>query len=244
MSSEARVVLVTGGAVRLGRAVVEGFAARGWRVAFTYRGSGRQAADLEAALRASSTDAVAYGLDLQDREARSGLPLRIRDRFGRLDAVVNNAAVFPRTPVEGLTEDTFRAVLATNLEAPVFLTLGCAAMLRESRGAVVNIADIYGIHPLRDHLAYSISKAGLIAATRALAVELAPEARVNAVAPGIALFPEGYPEDVRARLLAKTLLAREGGADEIAAAVVYLVESTTTMTGQLLVLDGGRTVAL
>ncbi len=244
MSASPRTVLVTGGAVRLGRAVVEAFASRGWSVAYTYHRSRDAAAALEASLRGTGADVAAMELDVDDSGARAAIPRRVIERFGRLDALVNNAAVFPRTPVATLDEATFRAVLATNLEAPLFLALACASALRESGGSVVNIADIYGLHPLRAHLAYSVSKAGLIAATRALAVELAPEVRVNAVAPGIAMFPEDAPAETRSRLLARTLLGREGGAGEIAAAVRYLVEETVTTTGQVLVLDGGRTVAL
>jgi pteridine reductase len=157
---------------------------------------------------------------------------------------VNNAAVFPRTPLDELTPESLGAVLRTNLEAPLFLTQACAPMLRARRGAVVNIADIYGTFPLRHHLAYSVSKAALIAATRSLAVEVAPEVRVNAVAPGIAIFPDGYDEAARQRLLAKTLLRREGGAAEIARAVRFLIEGADTVTGQVLTVDGGRTLAL
>ena len=117
-------------------------------------------------------------------------------------------------------------------------------MLRERHGAVVNIADIYGSLPLREHLAYSVSKAALIAATRSLALELAPEVRVNAVAPGIAIFPEGYDQATRQRLLARTPLRREGGAAEIARVVRFLIDSVETVTGQVITVDGGRTLAL
>ena len=244
MSGPSRAVLVTGGAVRLGRATVEAFARRGWSVAFTYRRSADAAASLEASLREAGAAAASFRADLDDPGDRAALADRVAGRFGRLDALVNNAAVFPRTPIAGLDEAAFQAVMTTNLEAPLFLTLACAPLLRQARGAVVNVADIYALHPLRDHLAYAVSKAALVAATRSLAVELAPEIRVNAVAPGIALFPESYPEETRRRLLDRTLLKREGGAGEIAAAVAYLVEGTETMTGQVLVLDGGRTVAL
>jgi pteridine reductase len=135
-------------------------------------------------------------------------------------------------------------VLRTNLVSPVALAIECAHLLAESDGAIVNIADIYGLHPLRDHLAYSVSKAGLLMATRALAVELAPRVRVNAVAPGIAVFPTDYDEKTRETLIARTLLKRAGSAREIARAVRYILEDGQTMTGQVLVLDGGRTVAL
>jgi len=244
MSSEPRVVLVTGGAVRVGRAIVTEMAGAGWSVAFTYRASVAAARELEGALEARGVPALAIAADLDDHAARSAVARRVEDEYGGLDALVNNAAVFPRTPLDELTPESLGAVLRTNLEAPLFLTQACAPMLRARRGAVVSIADIYGTFPLRHHLAYSVSKAALIAATRSLAVELAPEVRVNAVAPGIAIFPDGYDEAARQRLLAKTLLRREGGAAEIARAVRFLIEGADTVTGQVLTVDGGRTLAL
>ncbi len=239
-----RVALVTGGAVRLGRAMVEAFAAMDFAVAFSYRSSTAAAASLHDSLTRAGAQVLAVEADLAEPKARAALVEAVLVRFGRLDVLVNNAAVFPRTPLPTLTEATFHEVLAINLAAPVFLARAAAGVLRHLSGCIVNIADIYGTFPLRDHLAYSVSKAALIAATRALAVELAPEVRVNAVAPGIALFPPSYGEQARQRLLRRTLLQREGGADEVAAAVRYLVDGTHTMTGQVLVLDGGRTVTL
>ncbi|MFH1176658.1 MAG: SDR family oxidoreductase [Acidobacteriota bacterium] len=242
--SDARTALVTGGAARLGRAIVEELARAGWQVAFTYRNSHMAAADLERSLAAEGSEVSAVHADLGEPAAWSELAATMSQRFDRLDALINSAAVFPATPVGELTEAAFFEVMRTNLNAPLFLTLACAPMLRASRGAVVNIADIYGLFPLKRHLAYSVSKAALIAATRSLAVELAPEVRVNAVAPGIAAFPDHYDQATRERLLARTLLGREGGAAEIAGAVRYLLEGAVTMTGQVLVLDGGRTVTI
>jgi len=244
MTTDRKVVLVTGGAVRLGRAVVAEMAGAGWAVAFTYRSSAAAARELEAELGGRGVPALAIAADLDEHAARATVAGRTEEAFGGLDALVNNAAVFPRTPFRELTPEALAAVLRTNLEAPLFLAQACAPMLRARRGAVVSVADIYGMFPLRDHLAYSVSKAALIAATRALAVELAPEVRVNAVAPGIAMFPEGYDRAARERLLARTLLRREGGAAEIARAVRFLLEGADTMTGQVLTVDGGRTVAL
>lgn len=239
-----KVALVTGGAVRLGRATVEELTAAGWAVAFTYRTSAAAARELEDALLARGHDAAACETDIDDARDRKLLVDRVLDRFGGLDALVNNAAVFPRTPFADLDQDAFLAVLRTNLAAPVFLAQACAEALRARRGSIVNIADVYGFQPLRHHLAYSVSKAALIAATRALAVELAPEVRVNAVAPGIALFPPDYDEAKRRRLLDRTLLKVEGGAGEIARTVRFLLEGAATMTGHVLVVDGGRLAGL
>ena len=244
MSPTPKVVLVTGGAVRVGRAIAAEFARAGWVVAFTYRSSAAAARGFEAELRAAGASALAIEADLDDHGSRGLVAERVQRELGGPDALVNSAGVFPRTPFDELTPAGFAEAMRTNLEAPVFLTQACAPGLRARRGAVVNIADIYGIFPLRHHLAYSVSKAALIAATRALAIEMAPEVRVNAVAPGIAVFPEGYDDATRERLLAKTLLRREGGAAEIARTVRFLVEGVDTVTGQVLTVDGGRTVVL
>ncbi|HVN30409.1 MAG TPA: SDR family oxidoreductase [Thermoanaerobaculaceae bacterium] len=244
MSGQVRVALVTGGAVRVGHGIVTELAAADWRVAFTYRASAAPARALVAELEGRGLNALAIQVDLDDAEARAALVARVRAELGALDALVNNAAVFPRTPFHDLSPARFSEVMRTNLEVPLFLAQAAAPYLRARGGSVVNIVDIYGTFPLRDHLAYSVSKAALIAATRCLALELAPEVRVNAVAPGIAIFPEGYDKATRARLLARTLLQREGGPSEIARAVRYLLEGSETMTGQVLTLDGGRTVAL
>lgn len=240
----ARVVLVTGGAARLGRAIVQEMAARGWRVVFSYRRSRVAGQDLAAELTGRGLAAEALAADLDDPAAWRALPAMIAERYGRLDALVNNAAVFPRTPVESLDLATWGSVVRTNLEAPVFLALAAADLLRAARGAVVNLLDIHGRYPVRSFLPYCVSKAALEGATRALAVELAPDVRVNGVSPGIALFPPGVDENVRARQLSRTLMRREGGAAEIARAVRYLIEDAETITGHVLTVDGGRTVHL
>jgi pteridine reductase len=244
MSGQPKVALVTGGAVRVGRSVVTELAEAGWHVAFTYRASAKPARELVDELQARGRHAVAIEADLDPGGTRAALVTRIQEELGGLDALVNNAAVFPRTPFLELTAARFGEVLRTNLEAPLFLAQACAPLLKARRGGVVNIVDIYGTFPLRDHLAYSVSKAALIAATRCLAVELAPEVRVNAVAPGIAIFPDGYDDATRKKLLARTLLRREAGGSEIARAVRYLLEGTDTVTGQVLTVDGGRTINL
>ena len=244
MSGQPRVALVTGGAVRVGRAIVTELAEAGWHVAFTYRASTKAAREVVDELQAKGRRAFAIEADLDPGGTRAALVTRVQEELGGLDALVNSAAVFPRTPFSELTATRFGEVLRTNLEAPLFLAQACAPLLKARRGAVVNIVDIYGTFPLRDHLAYSVSKAALIAATRCLALELAPEVRVNAVAPGIAIFPEGYDEATRKKLLGRTLLRREAGGSEIARAVRYLLEGTETMTGQVLTVDGGRTINL
>ncbi len=244
MSERNRVALVTGGAIRVGRAIVTELASAGWDIAFTYHTSGDAARSLADELKAAGHRAMALEANLDRPAVRTRVVAHVEAELGGLDALINSAAVFTRTRLADLTEDRFAEVLRTDLEAPLFLSLAAAHALRVRRGAIVNIADIYATFPLRDYLAYSVSKAALMAATRALAVELAPEVRVNAVAPGIAIFPPDYTEAVRQRMLSRTLLQREGGGEAIGRAVRYLLEDADTMTGQVLTLDGGRTVAL
>lgn len=244
MSEAARVALVTGGAVRVGRAIVTHLATRGWAVAFTYRGSAAQARELADELGAAGHACLPVSADLDRAEDRTSLVGATLERFGCLDALVNNASVFPRTPLADLDEAAFLAVLQTNLVAPVMLARLTAAALGATEGCIVNLVDILAERPIRHHLAYIVSKAGLSAATRALAIELAPAVRVNAIAPGIALFPDSYDETTRQRLTARTLLGRAGTPQEIARAVEYLLDGAPTMTGQVLTLDAGRTVPL
>jgi pteridine reductase len=239
-----RAVLVTGGAVRVGRAIVETLARSGWSVAFSFRSSAAAARELTAALAGAGLTAVAIAADLDERTERRKLVEAAVAALGGLDALVNSAAIFPRTPIERLDEDALAAALRTNLEAPLFLALAAAPHLRVRSGAIVNLADVYAATPLKHHLAYSVSKAALVAATRALAVELAPEVRVNAVAPGIALFPASYDAAKRTRLLERTLLRREAGGGEIAGAVRYLLEDAAAVTGQVLTVDGGQSLVL
>ncbi|MGE5235239.1 MAG: SDR family oxidoreductase [Acidobacteriota bacterium] len=237
-----KVALVTGGAVRIGRAIVEELAGRGWAVAFSYHASEADARELERTLRERGRSALAVKVDLDDGSQRLSLADEVVARLGGVDALVNNAGVFPRSSLADLAPGDLESVLRTNLAAPLFLAQACATHLRARHGSVVNVADIYGLVPLRDHLAYSISKAALLAATRGLAVELAPEVRVNAIAPGIAIFPDDYDHATRERLVGRTLLKRAGSAAEIASTVRFLVEDAETMTGQVLVVDGGRLV--
>lgn len=244
MSEAVRVALVTGGAVRVGRAIVTHLATQGWAVTFTYRGSAAQARELADELGAAGHACLPVSADLDRAGDRTSIVAATLERFGRLDALVNNAAVFPRTPLEDLDEAAFLAVLRTNLVAPVMLARLTASALGATGGSIVNLVDILAERPIRHHLAYIVSKAGLAAATRALAVELAPSVRVNAIAPGIALFPDGYDEATRQRLAARTLLGRAGTPEEIARAVEYLLDGAPTMTGQVLTLDAGRTVPL
>jgi pteridine reductase len=166
--------------------------------------------------------------------------------FGRLDALVNNASSFFQTPVGEITAAAWEDLIGTNLRAPLFLSQAAAPALKKSLGAIVNITDIHAERPLKNYVVYSVAKAGLVGLTRSLARELAPEVRVNAVAPGPILWPddETFDELSRQRIISHTPLKREGTPEDIAKAVHFLLAEATYVTGETINVDGGRHVAL
>lgn len=236
------VALVTGAARRVGAAIARRLHAAGYDLALHYRQSRTDmdalVAELEDA-RPDSTLALQADLDAWDRLPE--LVAHTVGRFGRLDALVNNASAFTPTPLGTITPDAWDSQFLTNARAPLALAQAAAPHLAASGGAIVNLTDIYAERPLRDHLVYCMSKAALVAATRGLALELAPRVRVNAIAPGAILWPDsGKSEAAKAALLAKTPLARTGDEHEVAEAVRWLLQDATYTTGQVLRLDGGR----
>ena len=241
-------VLVTGSARRVGAAIVRAVHACGARVIVhchrSRAAADRLLADLEAA-RAGST-ALVEG-DLLDC---AGLPRLVEEaaaRFGRLDGLVNNASTFHATPLDGLSPEAWEDLVGTNLRAPLFLSKAAAPHLRASRGAIVNIVDIHSERPLAGFLAYSVAKSGLAGLTRALALELAPEVRVNGVSPGAILWPEdgeAFPPGERERITVQTPLRRTGSPEDVAGAVKYLLFDAPFVTGQVLAVDGGRSIVL
>jgi pteridine reductase len=166
--------------------------------------------------------------------------------FGRLDAVVNNAATFYPTPVGEITPDDWETLIGANLRAPLFIAQAAAPALKKTQGAIVNITDIHAERPLKNYVLYSVAKAGLVGLTRSLARELAPEIRVNAVAPGPILWPDDdtFDELSRQRIISHTPLKREGTPEDIAKAVHFLLAEATYVTGETINVDGGRHVAL
>lgn len=236
------VALVTGSARRLGAAIARALHAAGYDLVLHCHASRADAdalaAELDAA-RAGSTLVLQADLAAFDRLPE--LVASIIGRFGRLDALVNNASAFFPTPFGSATPAQWDALFAANARAPFFLAQAAAPHLRATRGAIVNLADIHGERPLRDHPVYGMSKAALLHMTRALALELAPEVRVNAIAPGAILWPDtGKDEAAKSALLARTPLGRTGTPGEVAGAVRWLLADATYTTGQVLRLDGGR----
>jgi len=234
--------LVTGGARRIGAAIVRRLHADGHDIALHYHHSAGEAKALAAELEhARAGSVLLLRAELAEFDRLPELVATTVGRFGRLDALVNNASAFFPTPFGEATPAQWDALFAANARAPFFLSQAAAPHLRATRGAIVNLADIHGERPLRGHALYGMSKAALIQMTQALALELAPEVRVNAVSPGAILWPDGGKSDAeRSSLIARTPLARTGTPEEIAEAVRWLLCGATYTTGQVVRVDGGR----
>ena len=240
VSLQGRVALVTGAARRIGRAVALRLAREGADVIVHYRGSKVEAAQVVSEIEALGRRAVALSADLRDVKSIHGLFGQAARQFRRLDILVNNAAVFFPARVENATEEQWNAALDTNLKAQFFCAQAAAPALKESRGVIINFASIGGLLPWPGFIPYCVSKAGVIMLTRCLARALAPEVRVNAVAPGTISMP-GDPPEWQADYIRLAPLKRTGTPNDIAEAVSFLIHSTF-MTGQILVLDAGRTL--
>lgn len=242
-----RVVLVTGGAKRVGAAIARRLHGAGAKVVLHYRAAEAEAQALATELEALRPDSVAcLQADLLVTAALPRLVAAVLERFGRLDGLVNNASSFYPTPIGSIGETDWDDLVGSNFKAPLFLTQAAAPYLRAARGAVVNITDIHAERPLPGYPLYCAAKGALLTLTRALAAELAPEVRVNAVAPGPILWPEGGDFDPTARqaIVADTLLKREGVPEDIAGAVLFLLTGAPYVTGQVINVDGGRTAHL
>ena len=242
MQLAGRVALVTGAGRRLGRAIARGLAARGARLAIHYHATGGGAASLRDEIRAAGGDAECFAADLRDAAAARELPGRVAAHFGALDVLVNSAAVMHRLRLEETTPDAWNQIIDLNLRSLFFTAQGAAPHLRAARGRIVNIADLAGLEPWPAYAAHSVSKAGVVMLTEVLARELAPEVTVNAVAPGAVLVPDDYGAADRDELARTTPLRRLGRPEDVVAAVLYLVEGGDYVTGQTLVVDGGRRI--
>ena len=239
-----KVILVTGAARRIGAAIVTRLHENGARVAIHYRGSAEEAENLASRLNSIRADsAIAIQSDLLDVDSLPLLISTVFDWGGRLDGLVNNASSFYPTPVGSIDEKQWDELVGSNLKAPLFLSQAAASHLRDSNGAIINIVDIHADRPLRDHSVYGSAKAGLAMLTRALAKDLAPDVRVNAVAPGAILWPEnGMTESVQQSILDQIPLQRAGSPEDIAGCVLYLLRDATYVTGQIIPVDGGRSI--
>ncbi|MBA3998570.1 MAG: pteridine reductase [Candidatus Accumulibacter sp.] len=244
---DGKTVLVTGAAKRVGSAIARELHAAGARLMLHYRTAAADAEALTAELNAARPDsAFCVQADLLDMAQLPRLVAETLARFGRLDALVNNASSFYPTPLGSIDAAAWDDLIGSNLKAPLFLSQAAAPALRATRGALVNITDIHAERPLAGYPLYCAAKAGLLGLTRALAIELGPEVRVNAVAPGPVLWPDDgqFASPERREIVAHTLLKREGSPQDIARAVRFLLADAAYVTGQVLNVDGGRTAHL
>ena len=241
----APVALVTGSARRIGAVIARTLHAAGYDLALHCRHSRAEldalAAELEGVRRGCT---LVLQADLAEFDRLPELVAQTFGRFGRLDALVNNASGFQPTAIGSATPAQWDALFASNARAPFFLAQAAAPHLRASGGAIVNLVDIYAERPLRGHTVYCMAKAALLMATRSLALELGPEVRVNAVSPGAVLWPEDAGNTAaQDAMLARTPLGRTGTPQEVAEAVRWLLQDATYSTGEVLHLDGGRMLA-
>ena len=245
-----KTVLITGAARRVGRAIALELHAAGANVLLHYRKAADDARALAGELNAQRPgSAFCQAADLLDLGALSALVDVTLEQFGRLDALVNNASSFFATPLGQIDLAAWDDLIGSNLRAPLFLTQAAAPHLRATRGAVVNITDIHAERPLATYPLYCAAKAGLLGLTRALAIELAPEVRVNAVAPGPILWPDAdapgrFAPQAQEHIIAHALLKREGRPDDIARTVRFLLDDAPYVTGQVINVDGGRSAHL
>lgn len=249
MTTEAKtpVILVTGGGKRVGAAIVQRLHREGWRVAIHYRASAEAAGAMSASLNGLRADsAMVFAADLLDLQALPRLVEQVVTQFGQLNALVNNASTFYPTAIGAVTPDDWTQLMGSNLQVPLFLSQAAAPHLKRTQGSIVNITDIHAERPMAGYVVYNIAKAGLRGLTAALARDLAPEIRVNAVAPGPIEWPEDgqIPELEKSRILDHVPLGRVGGVAQIAEAVKYLVCDADFVTGQTINVDGGRSIAI
>jgi pteridine reductase len=247
MSLDGRFALVTGAAKRIGAVIARTLHGAGADVAIHYHRSAAEADQLAADLnRRRAKSAFTFAADMRDIAAVERMAQQVLDRAGgRLDVLVNNASNFYPTPLGTITLEQWDDLFGSNLKAPLFLSQALLPALRAARGVIVNIVDVHSQRPLRDHPVYGSAKAGLAMLTRSLAKDLGPEIRVNGVSPGAILWPEegqGMSDALRAAIIKQTALKRAGEPEDIAAAVLFLVRDAPYVTGQILAVDGGRSV--
>jgi pteridine reductase len=236
-------VLITGAATRLGRSLAEALAARGAALALHFHRSAEAAETLAERLKPSARHVRLFQADLRKPREQESLAERVMRDCGKLTGLINNASAYRKTPLSTLTEREWDEILAVNLAAPVRLSVMLGLeMKRSGGGSIVQIGDWSTNRPYRDYLAYTVSKGGLETATRALARELAPDVRVNLVAPGPILLPQGGTSDLEARIRQAVPLGRLGGTSAFVEAVLFLLAEATYCTGTTLTVDGGRTL--
>lgn len=237
-----KTVLITGAAKRIGAAIAEHLHSAGMNVVIHYNTSAREARELVKKLNKARRDsAIPVQADLRYKQYYPALIAAATAFKGNIEVLVNNASAFFPTPLNELSDDQWDTLIKTNLKAPLFLSQSAAPSLRKTKGCIVNITDIHAYRPLKDYPVYSIAKAGLVMLTRALAKELAP-VRVNAVSPGAIIWPDALDEATKHTILDQTALKKAGDTEAIAKAVMFLIKDADYITGQIINVDGGRTL--
>jgi len=247
-SLENKVILITGGAKRVGAAISRMLHADGANLMIHYRQSANEARALQAELnlKRPNSAAIIHG-DLLNMAVLPTLVEETVKHFGRLDALINNASSYYATELGEIGDDQWQDLIGSNLKAPLFLSQAAATELAKTKGCIVNITDMHVERPKKGYVVYSVAKAGLVTLTKSLAHEMAPNVRVNAVAPGPVMWPEDNPqfdEVYRKRVISQTLLKRIGEGDDVAKAVRFLIKDAPFMTGQVIAVDGGRSLNL
>ncbi|MBI4213224.1 MAG: SDR family oxidoreductase [Chloroflexi bacterium] len=244
MDLQGRTAVVTGSAIRVGRQICLGLASRGARIVINYRSSAGAAAELVEEIRRMGTDAIAIQGDVSRSEDVARIASGAEQAFGKVQVLVNNASIYPRTPLAQLTAAQWDESIAVNLKGPFLCCLEFGRRMAEGDGgAIVNISDWAVFHPYPDYLPYLTAKGGIIAMSRAFARELAPNVRVNCIAPGPIQPPDSLSEYEQHEAAAGTLVGRWGSPQDIASAVAFLIEGSDFITGVVLPVDGGRMIA-
>ena len=244
MALSHKVILITGAAHRVGAHMTRVLHDAGANIVLHYRQSSAAAQALQQELHRQRPDSVALVAgDLLDLDALPGLVAEATRPWGRIDCLINNASSFYATPMGSVTPEQWDDLLGTNLRAPFFLAQAAAPGLKQHQGSIINIVDIHGERPLKNYPVYSVAKAGLVMLTRALACELGPEVRVNGIAPGAILWPEqGLDAAAQEKIISRTFLKRQGSPEDIARAALYLIRDAGYMSGQVMTVDGGRSL--
>lgn len=238
-----KVVLITGAAHRLGATTARMLHGEGMNILLHYRHSRDAAEALQTELNDIRPDSIKLlQADLHDSQSLPGLIEEAVNAWDRLDVLINNASSFYPTPIGSVTEAQWDDLIGSNLKAPLFLSQAAAPYLRQHQGCIVSIVDIHAERPLKEFPVYSMAKAGLVMLTKSLACELGPEVRVNAVAPGAILWPENLGEKEKEKIISRTFLKRQGAPDDIARAILYLVRDAGYVSGQVITVDGGRSL--
>ena len=243
-SLDDQVILITGGARRVGAQIARTLHAAGARILVHHRSSTAAAKELGAELNSVRPGSAAlFAADLQQDEAPEQLIAAALGHFGRLDVLINNASTFYPTPVGKITRAAWDDLMGSNLRAPLFLAQAAAPQLARQRGVIINVVDIHGLRPLKGYPVYSIAKAGLAMLTRSLARELGPDIRVNGIAPGPVLWAEHDLDDsMKREIIARTTLKRTGSPQDIARTALFLIRDASYITGQIIAVDGGRSI--